>query len=543
MLTMMVTVFVLMLLGAFVTLNQGQFSLLASGQTTDALERTSQSVYEYCFSKLENDKNWGASAFASSRQDPETRNILTVTEIEGTRKISGESAVDDATFEVEIHNNITGGATNGEGVPAGSCRLDISVRRSGMASQHTIQLNTAPLFDSSAVASRGLAVQANKLTVASRDPRRNIIRSKGGLDAPDADRLDFQPAPNASERGVLWAGGDITLGGENLRTNSGARADAQQETKGRFIDNAQTHYQIHDLKRDEIKIAKTQRTMGDGVYVFGSSDIQYTNDLGEEVSDTVFTLERREKRLVDGVASVGDVKEIWYYGGALPNNWVGADEWVTTDGYSDNALAHRVDSLNFPLYEGDNLIRADLTQAKIQISANVDVRVVGDFGIQSDQASVTPSLEFVDYDGTADQEYDRGSISADGEILIEGYVTGSGKLLANGSVSLYPNAVDIMSDTQSDLSIYSGNNVRIAPPPNWSGQGNLNFTGLVYAKNNVDLVHREKLRVEGAIVASEGVMSLNAKEVELVYNPAYLDSLVKEMPNSQIQLERAVWIP
>ncbi|MCA9781596.1 MAG: hypothetical protein KC800_32985, partial [Candidatus Eremiobacteraeota bacterium] len=353
---MMVTVFVLMLLGAFVTLNQGQFSLLASGQTTDALERTSQSVYEYCFSKLENDKNWGTSTFASSRQDPDTRNILTVTEIEGTRKISGESAVDDATFEVEIRNNITGAATNEEGVPAGSCQLNISVSRSGLTSKHMIQLNTAPLYDASAVASGGLDIKADKLTVASRDPRRNIVRSKGRLDAPDAGQLEFQPAPNASERGILWAGGDITLGGENLRTNSGARADAQQETKGRFIDNAQTHYPIHDLQRDEIKIAKTQRTMGDGIYVFGQSDIQYTNDFNEPASATVWTLERREYSLVDGAATIGNVKEIWYYGSDLPNNWVGEDEWVTTDGYSDTALAHRVDTLNFQLYEGDDLI-------------------------------------------------------------------------------------------------------------------------------------------------------------------------------------------
>lgn len=45
------------------------------------------------------------------------------------------------------------------------------------------------------------------------------------------------------------------------------------------------------------------------------------------------------------------------------------------------------------------------------------------------------------------------------------------------------------------------------------------------------------------MVAREGTIDVTAAGVTLVYNPAYLDSIVKKMPDNRIQLERAVWIP
>ena len=538
MLTMMVTAFVMVLLGAFISLNQGQINLMSSSQTGDALERASQTVYEYCFSRLEHNKYWGAQPFDENRKDLGVQSVMVVEEINGTTRIKGETNLDDAAFEVLIRNNISGETPNAQGVPAHACLLDIEVSRGGLKSKRRIQLNTAPLYDASAVASDGMVIDTDKLVVASKDPQRNVIRSKQDLHLKGTTDLEFQPAPNSAEQGILWSGKDIILGNESLRMSSDARESAA-ETGGRFVDNSRTDYNVHDLKREEINIAKYTRVMGDGIYVFGTSDVTYSTGPLTTTTQRVSTLERREHKLVDGKATIGDVKEMWYYGDALPDDWVADEQWITTDGNSDWAFARRVNSRHFQLYEGDELIKADLSASRLEISANVDVQVKGDFGIFSEDPSITPSLAFIDQEGMGD----RGSLSSDGEILIEGVVTGTGNLIANGSVSLYPNVIDVETDTQSDLSIYSGKNVRIAPPDNWTGQGTLSFKGLVYAKENVELYHQNKVRVEGAIVAREGHLRMTAPVVELVYNPDYLDTIVRELPDAQVRLERAVWIP
>lgn len=542
MLVLFVTALLLIMLGAFVSINQAQFSLLNANEHQAALERTSQSVYEYCYFRLENDKTWAAAKFTDTVRDSEIDEVLLVTAIEGTHTIVGEHRTEDVSYEAVLTNNINGTAAV-DGVPVGSCRVDIQLSRGGQSASHRVQFNTAPLYDASAIASKGLTVNSKNLRISSTDPTRNMIRSKEGMRVPQASDLTFNPAAGAAEKGMLWAGDDIRLGTTNISQNEAAKSAAQASTQGRFLDNSKTYYDIHDLQKSELKVAKSQVEINSGLYVFTRTNVSYENDLGQTQGAYVYALERREYTVVDGVPVAGDVKELWYFDGDLPNNQASDSEWVYTDNYSDAAVAHAVPATNFSI-DGNN-VRADLTNRTLEISANVDVKVDGDFGLFSDQNDLTPNLIFADQDGTADGEVDRGSLSASGEIVVEGNVYGSGKLLADGSVSILPNNVNIATDAESDLSIYSGNNVNIKPPENWDIKNDVSFKGLVYAKNNINVQGSaaQKLSVEGALVAREGAISIAAEEVSLKYNPAYLDSIVKKMPDNRIQLERAVWIP
>lgn len=531
--------------------NRSSFNIIRSSQNQDAMDRAFATVYEYCFYKLEDNKFWARNPFDRTNQDSDVESTLSVTEVQGTTKILGETKVDGVSYEVTIRNNI-GGVADFDGVPAGSCRLEVELSRNGNEKKHTVQLNTAPLYDSSAVASERLRVRANNFTVASTDPNRNMIRSKGEMRVPEAGDIRLNPAPNSAEKGVLWAGADVTLGTQNITNNLTARQNAVEQTGGRFVDNSKTHFEIHDLQKSELKVAKTPVSLKPGVYVFTQSNITYTNDFGEEASENVYALERRRYVIDDGEPTSGDVLEVWYQGTDLPwNSWGSASETVETDSEAagDRAIAHRVNSFgaDFQLGEG-SLIEANFRENKLKISANVDVQVNGNFGLYSDKPDVTPQLEFRDFDGTRDGEIDKGSLSASGEIIIEGNVSGSGKLLADGSVSLQPNYVSVESDVESDLAIFSGENVNIDPPKNNQSRTGVSFKGLIYAKENVniDLTSGrgvQDLSVEGAIVAREGEIDINAGNVALKYNPDYLDSIVKEMPLNRVHLERAVWIP
>lgn len=541
-LALIIVSLLMVMLGAFLGANRAQLATLTAGSHQAAMERTAQSVYQYCRFQLEHDKSWGAAKFANTTQDSETGFALVVTEVENTTTIAGNSIRDGADYQATITNNVEGKATF-QGVPAGSCRVAITVSRGGHSSTQLVQFNTAPLYDASAVAAKGLSINGKGLRVASTDPNRNVIRSKENLTAPNVSDVKFAPAPGAAEEGVFWAGGDIRLGGTNLSKNPAAKAAAAEATQGRFLDQAKTYHDIHDLKKSELRVAKAQVEINSGVYVFTRQNISYVDNVGNTRTDYVYALERREYTLLDGKAVAGDVKELWYFDGDLEGNEGSGSEWVYTDNYSDAAIAHPVPATNFSIQ--GNAVRADLRNQTLQISANVDVKVDGDFGLFSDQNDLAPNLIFADYDGTSDGEVDRGSLSASGEILIEGNVRGSGKLLADGSVSLYPNDVKVQTDTESDLSIYSGNNVNIEPPENWSARDDVSFKGLVYAKNNVKFIGSpdQKLHVEGAVVAQQGTITLNADQVNLTYNPDYLDSIVKKMPDNRIRLERAVWIP
>lgn len=538
-LVMAVIGLLLMLLGAFLQLNRQHFSLINSSSRAQAAKRACRSVYEYCHFRLEHDRTWGAAPFGNDSVDADVAPTLQVREINGTHRVEGRIPDLRMDYAVEILNNIEGTATRDNVLP-GFARLRIFATDGASSKTQEVMLRTAPLYDASAVASEEIDIQANQLNLQSVDPTRNRIRSKGEVRIPDyRTSLAFEPPANASEHGVVWSQGNQYSGGRDLGDQT-VLADASRRTGGRFLANSQIHHEIHDLQRDEVVVPNDQRSIEPGIYVFTSRDVAYTNAEGDRVNTTIRMLERRRHGVVDGQLAPGDVLEFWYSRWSLPADAI-SDQ---VDIWTDDAHAHPIYSDRFSI-QGD-VVQGQFSNAAMYVSSNYDVNVDGDFGLVSNLDDTIPQLVFEDHE--IDGRLERGSVSANGSVMIEGNIFGSGKVLAEGDVTLMPNYADISSDEESELAIYSGNNVTFRAPENYwrDSAATLAFRGLIYARENIDVtaVAGQDFFVEGAAVARNGHLHMHgADSVTFRYNPAFLDSIVQRLPGGRVQLERAIWKP
>lgn len=571
----------MILLGGFVRVNMRNFDLLNNDLRHITAEETARSAYDYCMFRLEDNRRWGTKKFDGDK-DQEVKDYLDVTLLENKTKIEGSVVGADATFEVKILNNIDGDATV-DGVEKGDCRLRIVATSGSARVSREVVLGTAPLFDGSVIASDGIYVDADHLNVASTDPLRNRIRSKKGINVPDyKDNFSFNPAAKANEKGVLWAKDGIQMGGKRLTDSNYAR-EAQNATGGQFLTKADTFYDVYDLQLSEIKENSNIATINSGVYVFGQRTVAYESG-GETKNATIPVLERRDWSLdSDGNLGHGDVREVWYLPRSLPSD---ATNW-RVGLYGDlpeNGLHAETDN-TFPIDSGVQVhfnsidpLYASTQQKKeppsIVINSDVNLEVNGDFGVASDSKDYRPTIKFQDPEtgavGTDNHgNIESGSITAKaangkpGSIYLEGAIFGNGKLLADGDVTVKNTFANVSSDSNSDLSIFSGGSVSIRPQKarDWDdktifgGQdwdGSTAFRGLVFARDSVSIeadknndpnvMEKTNVYIEGAVVARNGKVAVyNAKDVEFRYNPSYLDSILKPNKESRVRLERVVW--
>lgn len=579
----------MLLLGAFMQLNRHQFGIMKNDQAHVAATEAARSLFDYCTYRLEHHHQWGASPFQGDTAD-DVAAYLKLREVDGTHRLQGEVLESGVQFEVDVLNNIEGTAPR-DGVPAGSCRLRITTSRGPATVRTEALLSTAPLFDAGVISSKQILVDARSLKVASQDPFRNRLRSKGDIRVPDYNGpFRFDPASDATERGVLWARHGITMGGKDL-SDPALALEAAQKTRGQFLPQADTHYEVYDLQLDEVKSPKNSVSVEAGVYIFSQREVMYYR--GEEkVYRIIPVLERRDWALNEqNIATGGDVREIWYLTANLPDDATSA--WVEMWGDLPEEGMHPQPANTFTLDDGVqvhfNSLDPDYQAAynttgdtdylyqppTIVINSDVNLEVHGDFGIGSWDGSFNPTIRFADPDTgevgtTSSGETISGSITAraaggqDGSIYIEGYIEGNGKLLASGDVTLRNTYADVSTDTQSDLSIYSGGTVRVLPKRaavkdensefkyDQSKQGRTAFRGLIFAAQDVffesNIGDEEgawdpgDIYVEGAVVAREGAVHVyNAGDVTFKYNPEFLDTILNPRKENRIRLEPTVW--
>lgn len=535
----------LMMLGAFVTLNRDYFGLIKTDQHHMVAEEAARSVLDYCVYRLEHDRYWGKGDFETHRTDDEVGSILEVREVKDSRRFVGRVVACGTEFEGTILNNIEGDNAV-DGVQKGDCRIRITARRGGTTLRREAFLTTAPIFDASGVASGGFLVDANLLTVASTDPRRNRIRSKGDIQVPSYNgSFVFDPPDDASEQGVLWAAQGIAMGSRDLSDPANLEDAVATTGGGQFYPQAQTHYDIHDLHFSEVKVPTNEVTMDPGMYVFTRAAVPYTSPQGSGTAE-IPMLRRTEFAVVDGLYQNGDVKEFWYYTGSLPAgatiNW--GNLW------GDGAVPHPVDSNDFHVTTGVaahfNGVLPHMDGAgppDIVFNTDVTLRVNGNFGVTAHNVAYSPVVIFRDPESGV---IEQGAIVAEqGSIYIEGRFNGSGKLIATGDVTLRPNKADMESDTDSELSIFAGNDIFIRPPHTNQALHKSTFRGLLYARNDVTIQGWDlglDIDVEGAVVAREGRIAItSADKVTLRYNREYLDSILKVTSATRVRLERVVW--
>ncbi len=91
------------------------------------------------------------------------------------------------------------------------------------------------------------------------------------------------------------------------------------------------------------------------------------------------------------------------------------------------------------------------------------------------------------------------------------------------------------------LSLFANTDIDISTPP---GTGDIRFNGLIFARDNFRFnAQGQNLIVDGSVVARNGDIEITgANQVDLTYNPEYLELLMENLPDSRTKLETLTWI-
>ena len=548
---MAVLVLCLMLLGAFLQTNRHYIQLYKGGQQRDAANAATQSAFEFCRFELERDNTWGLpfSGDTYTRGDLEVRELAAEAgEREGRLEVTFRDS--GAIARVAILNNLAFDAPSPEQVPANSCRFRIEAEIGASRSGADTMVRKMAYFNSTAVASEKVRIDALISSFDSRDPIHNQIRSQGDielveslLDSDDVARYRFRPDAESqnANAGTVWAKGDISIAGQNGR-NSGILGQAAEETGANWIDQGRSHSETPELTLEDIDPHTGDELLIEpGSYKFTRSLLQWEGppDVWNDFPAETPLLEHWQD---------GEVKAVYFpfeNSGALP-----PDRVRLKDHEEAEISSSFYSTTEFEIQDG---VKVNLATKRIAIDADRNAKVEGDFEITTDSWDVIPTLQFASVtDWTK-----RGSLTADGDIDIKGQVYGVGNLLAGEDLTIAPNYIDQDKEeehnsTNSNIALYAGKDVTIKPPDTgtWGINPQITFRGLVYADRNFTFeanetrVSGQNLTIEGALVARTGSIDIrNAYHANLIYNPDYLTDLIKRQEGNRGQVELIAWRP
>lgn len=214
-------------------------------------------------------------------------------------------------------------------------------------------------------------------------------------------------------------------------------------------------------------------------------------------------------------------------------------------------------------------VQADLWNATVQVQQNYRVNVEGGFGLRyerrSQRTTVQEGPEGIDVgdyevpEGSKDALLIMGdgtsgsSIRATGKVDLR-QVTGKGAILANDDLTLNGTLVAEGTGVETGgLALMSERDVVLnVPEETYEADTvtdtlrNTVFRGLVYAERDFvvrplssDARVTRSLDITGSVVARRGkIVVEGTNEVNLTYDPRYLDDVVKDLSNNRIKLER-----
>lgn len=600
---LMAVVLCMMMLGAFLQANRNYTQLSRRGQSQDQVDDTTRSLFEFARSSLENNKSWGTPR-SDDRNLAYGQDITTTehrrdapTDLEG--RVTGVLA-NGLVFRMDVLNNLRTRNTV-DGVGGKCCRVKIALFENPSGLPHglvlsdpqrfvpvggaRVTLRNASLYDSGIVASAGIDLHARKISLKSKDELSNQIRSNSHIWLPDVDgaNLDFaflRPTSGGGfeeyeprgYKGTVWATGDIRLG-EDAATNPAKLAAATQATGGQFIPDAKTHYSIPQLSSDDFKVEGEVKHLSSGQYTF----LKHWVSWGPGDSDRAqIPMLARMTTSPDGGIVWGECEFYYIRGDGIPATVL--DQNIKLLAYNESS-GTPIDGIAFQgqaagdyfeipdAYGGTTGLRARLADRRIDVAPNTTIEVDGDFVVNSadrvtsdswDRSEEPVQLNF-GVPELGDEGWNRGSIRAKGNVTIEGFVQGKGNIISDKTVSLQVNSVDVETDVDSDLAVYAKENVQIGASDNSAGSDKVSFKGLVYAEKNFLFMADADLEIEGALVARSGWVNLIAgngrpnettvdgitptRDLNLIYNPDFLDSLLRPQALERSKVQLMAWRP
>ncbi len=545
MLVLTVSSVVVMLTGAFVAANHSNFASLGANQREREAEMAKESATQWCYYKLEDNQNFGKGEFDQDDYSPPNGGLRI--KRKGKYQLEGWVVDDKGSgrephFTLNIVNNLnsekvpvtdpkTVGSIN---VPADAVLIRVDADSGGFHNRCDILYRGEPLFDASLTAKSLTLNTNNDIRIASTDQTRNWIRSNSDIVLNDSDQggvsTKFVAAYNGNKAdGVIWAKGDIKtrdLKNQNVaKTLSGADLNkVANAIGGTLAPKSKVSHDIYKLSPDDLRAGPNKSGQAWGKMSPGTYAL---NELG--------TLKFMTYTSPDGWT------KNWYYGtgGSIDGTWEGAVDGVVRIG----AVGTGEPAMTYNFIT--NTFTAD----------NSAIHVEGDLKILSNIPGDVPAVNLRSTD------FSSGALRATGNIVIQGTLMGDGALVAEKDLHLMcnPNAwtgegTNVDADKTSGVVLY-GENVNVYAGSNHA----ISFKGLIYADNNVNLfgglkkesgenalwvaddAALEHLEIEGAVVARQGGVNIaQTKDVSLTYNPAYLNTLTKGMPDDRRRIGH-VW--
>ncbi len=597
------------MLGAFVALNQQNFSLLASSMEQSEALQACLSGYNYALYRIEHDKSWGKDAFNGlDDAAPPTGTALDGTlscdliepsrlffSIQGTRM----------KFELTVVNNLpvssrSGGSPDPDTRPGGmpvvaddALYLRI-VGRAGRATKRAdVVLHTAPAFDSAALSNGDLEIRQGRVHIDSHDPMRNFIKSNGDINLPRVNRAgdvrfrhtgDTAPTKRPPY-GHALARNTVRSGPTDLGQNDEALAQARQDSQGFLAPKSPRKAEILNLDFADINLPPgAESNLPPGNYVFTTTKVNIPVQVTYTDSEGIPVSERKNLRItvpaiVRRNAETDAVEKVWWSDTDIyipPNTgtWLpGIGGAVVTqlggESLAENVPASEVLSGEPPMAMLAPGVQADLWNATVQVQQNYRVNVEGGFGLRyerrSQRTTVQEGPEGIDVgdyevpEGSKDALLIMGdgtsgsSIRATGKVDLR-QVTGKGAILANDDLTLNGTLVAEGTGVETGgLALMSERDVVLnVPEETYEADTvtdtlrNTVFRGLVYAERDFvvrplssDARVTRSLDITGSVVARRGkIVVEGTNEVNLTYDPRYLDDVVKDLSNNRIKLER-----
>ncbi len=338
---MMILGLLVTMTGAFVTINHGNFALMAAASDQEEAVGACQAGYAYAFFSLEHDRRFG-KAFREGEsptdvQLSEVSPLFTITVVDANtlsaQLLDADGNPKDARFNLEIVNNLpfdskdSTPALEAAGpyprVPPDCAFVRVTGQSGGVRRVLETMVTYAPLFDASAEAENLIDINAKDgIIFDSFDRFRNQVRSNSqinllkdtqganirfqwtametelrkSLEADGSlrpDEIESLINQKLRRRGSLKAKDDIRLKGNSTVADQEFRLKQEQQARGNITPKVTREHQVLDLEFDDFRLSESGADVVDikkGLYVFGSADYEvgfqaqavWVNDAGVE---------------------------------------------------------------------------------------------------------------------------------------------------------------------------------------------------------------------------------------------------------------------